>query len=91
MATADFARFRHRVNSNVGRSAVDIAPMTDLEDRDGPSFVVDRVHDAMTALADTVLVFRPAQLFATRRPRVRCKTLDPGDESSAVSLLADAL
>jgi hypothetical protein len=65
--------------------------MRDLNDQDKPLGVIDRVDDAVAALADTVAVIVARELLAAWRSRFVCQGLNPSDYPPTIRLPANRL
>jgi len=68
-----------------GRLPIGVATMTDFDDRDDESQVLNLVQDSVVPLSKAVSVL-PRELFATRRPRVARQRRNLRDDPSAVLL-----
>lgn len=64
-------------------SAVDLAPIADLNDGDNQIVVDDLVKDAVVSLAQAILFFA-AEFFAPGGTRFSCKVSNPPDDALAV-------
>lgn len=59
-----------RSNAWLDNLAVDVLAVADLEDRNLTSLIIDEVHNAEVALADSEPVCVACEFFATVRPGV---------------------
>lgn len=62
---------------------IDLPPVADLDDLHDASLIVNRVHDAVIALADAV-PFLPGELFIAWRARGEGQCSDPVDDAASV-------
>ena len=67
------------------RIAIDGAAMPDLDHLDDDSRVVDRIHNAIHALPDSI-EFTACQFLAARRPRIVAQYLDPLQQTTDFGL-----
>lgn len=63
---------------------VNFPPLADPYDGDGRAGILDRVQDAIVALADAVFVFA-GEFFRTRWTRIVGETLDLRHDATSVS------
>ncbi len=89
-AAAPDSRGCHRAHSRVsatfgGRLPIDVATMTDLDDHDDKSQVLNLVQDSVVPLSKAVSLL-PRELFATRRPRIARQRRNLRDDPSALLL-----
>jgi hypothetical protein len=60
--------------------------MSDLVNGDQVGVIIDQVDDAIVALADSVPIGVPGELFRATGPRIGTQTLNLGNDALAVSL-----
>jgi len=65
-------------------SSIDVAAMTDLEDRDDTASVVDQIDDSVVAVADAIPVIVTCQLLRAARARICRQSLNLRNDALAI-------
>jgi len=65
-------------------SSIDLAAMTDLEDRDDAGSLIDLIDDSVVALADAMPVIVTCQLLGAARARICRQRLNLRNDALAV-------
>ena len=77
---------RDRSSALSGGSSVDVLPVSDLEDSDRTSFIINEVDDSEVALPHSVAIGVTSQFLRSVRSGIGCERLNASYKSFSVGL-----